>query len=355
MPLCQHLGQYQSLMKSYRAVFPEPGRCEIEPFDLPELSPDQVLVQIEASLISPGTETTIFTGKHSNLRQPNASWPRFPFHPGYSAAGKVLAVGAEVKGVKTGDRIFAAAQHATHAVVPAGNVAPIPEGLSIEHATFAEIGAIALNGVRMAGIGLNDSVIVAGLGLVGLLTVRLLKLSGAMPLLATDLSAARRELGIDSGADKVMDPLCENVLDVVRAATGGRLADVVIDATGVPRVVAECFGWARRQGRVVLLGSPHGGVKVNFYPDIHGRNLHVIGAHLGGSMHPSIDNAPWSKDRNWEVFLQRAQRGDIQTERLITRRITPCELEAAYRSFADPVAKPLGVVVDWTGTGGQAT
>ena len=193
-------------MKYFRAVFPEIRRCEIQPFELPNLGTREALIRIEVSLISPGTETIIFTGRHSNLQRPNPGWPRFPFEPGYSAAGRVVQIGSGVQEVKVGDRVALPTPHASHAIAEVLKLTLIPKDLPMEQATFTELGAIALNGVRIANIGLGDSVVVAGQGLIGLLATRMLKLSGAMPLLTADLCESRRALGVAYGADQVLDP-----------------------------------------------------------------------------------------------------------------------------------------------------
>ena len=338
-------------MKCFRAIFPEILKCEIQPFELPAIKANEVLVRVESSLISPGTETNIFTGRHSNLQRPNPGWPRFPFEPGYAAAGRVLQIGAEVKEIQVGNRVALPCTHATHAISEPSKVTLIPEALSTEHATFAELGAIALNGVRIANIGLGDSVVVAGQGLIGLLATRMLKLSGAMPLLSVDLCESRRAIGLAYGADQVLDPIAGNSFEAIKNATGGRRADVVIEATGVPRVVTECLTWARNHGRVVLLGSPHGNVEMSFYPDLHSRNLHLLGAHVGASYHPSIGEAPWTIERNRKTFLDFAAKGAIQIDPLITRRVVPDEMKSAYQSFAETPNDQLGVVVNWTQIG----
>ena len=101
---------------------------------------------------------------------------------GYSSAGKVVAIAADVKGMKVGDRVACAggvqAFHAGVVCVPQNLCAMLPDDVSTEHGAYATIGAIALQGIRQADVRVGERVLVVGLGLVGQLTVQMLKASG---------------------------------------------------------------------------------------------------------------------------------------------------------------------------------
>ena len=90
-------------MKARQAVITEPFQVGIREVDLPDPGPQQILVRTEASAISPGTELAVYTGTHQWLLDPKLPDWKFPFRPGYSAAGTVVAVGGEVSGVHTLD------------------------------------------------------------------------------------------------------------------------------------------------------------------------------------------------------------------------------------------------------------
>ena len=84
-------------MKARQAVIAEPFRVGVREVDLPDPGPEQVLVRTEASFVSPGTELAVYTGTHQWLQDPSLPDWKFPFRPGYSAAGEVVAVGAKSK------------------------------------------------------------------------------------------------------------------------------------------------------------------------------------------------------------------------------------------------------------------
>jgi len=123
---------------------------------------------------------------------------------GYSAAGVVVEVGEGVTEFRAGDRVACAgtgyAAHAELLSVPKNLCARLPDGVDFETGAFATLGAIALQGVRLAEPTLGESVVVIGLGLVGQLAAQLLKANGCR-VFGVDLDASRVELAKSLGAD----------------------------------------------------------------------------------------------------------------------------------------------------------
>jgi NADPH:quinone reductase-like Zn-dependent oxidoreductase len=85
-----------SLKLMKKLVFPGPYQIEFQQQSLPVISTNQVLVATDYSLISPGTELALYTGTHTGLSNPNNSWAKYPFSPGYAIVGRVIAVGSEI-------------------------------------------------------------------------------------------------------------------------------------------------------------------------------------------------------------------------------------------------------------------
>src|SRR5260370_21224264 len=100
-------------MHARQAVIREPFQVEVREVDLPAPAANQILVETEVSAISAGTELAVWTGTHQWLKDPNLPDWKFPFQPGYSAAGTVVAVGSDVKGWKPGDRVSYPRNHAS--------------------------------------------------------------------------------------------------------------------------------------------------------------------------------------------------------------------------------------------------
>src|SRR5262247_16832 len=124
---------------------------------------------------------------------------------GYSAAGIVIEVAEDVTEFQVGDRVACAgvgfASHAEVLSVPKNLCVHLPEGVSFESGAYGTLGAIALQGVRLAEPTLGESVVVIGLGLVGQLTVQLLKANGCR-VFGLDLDQSRVSLALELGADR---------------------------------------------------------------------------------------------------------------------------------------------------------
>ena len=108
-------------MNARQAVVLEPYKTAIREVDLPSPGPNQILVAAEVSAISAGTELAVYAGTHQWLKDPTLPDWKFPFRPGYSAAGQVVAVGSDVKGWREGDRVSYPGNHASHELLTIGH------------------------------------------------------------------------------------------------------------------------------------------------------------------------------------------------------------------------------------------
>jgi polar amino acid transport system substrate-binding protein len=149
---------------------------------------------------------------------------------GYSAAGIVTAVAEDVSEFQIGDRVACAgvgfASHAEVLSVPKNLCVHLPESVSFAEGAYATLGAIALQGVRLAEPTLGESVVVIGLGLVGQLTVQLLKANGCR-VFGLDLDPARVSLALELGADSAAVS-SEGTEKQIAEWTQGRGADAVL-------------------------------------------------------------------------------------------------------------------------------
>src|SRR5262249_57685945 len=97
-----------------RTVLPGPYEVTTATYEVAAPGPGQALIETEASAISPGTELAIYTGIHQWLADPKRTWPKFPFTPGYSAVGRVAAVGQGVEPFPLPHPVISAPPHPTH-------------------------------------------------------------------------------------------------------------------------------------------------------------------------------------------------------------------------------------------------
>lgn len=328
-------------MRGQRAVVTAANQVALERFDPPAPQRGQVRLRALRTLISPGTERAFLL----DLDNTDAE---YPYYPGYSFVGRVEACGAEVTALQVGDRVVCPAPHASHALVHANACVPVPRELPADEAAYFNLLAIAMQGLRKARIELGESVAVLGAGLVGILAMRLAQLAGGLPVIGIDLDQARLALAARIGADETLLS-GDSLVDDLRAMLGGAGADVVIEATGAPALVATAFQLAAERGRVVLLGSSRGhSENVNFYRDVHRKGLHIIGAHE--ITRPQHDNSPgyWTRISEHKVCLELLARRRVDVTSLTTHRYNWRNFAAAYAHLADWDKSALGILIEWT-------
>jgi 2-desacetyl-2-hydroxyethyl bacteriochlorophyllide A dehydrogenase len=337
-----------------QATLVEPFRVEIREVDLPNPAPNQILVECEASAISAGTELAVYTGTHQWLQDPKMVDWKFPFRPGYSAAGRVVAVGSEIQGWKAGDRVSYPGNHATHELLTIGHergrLWKMPDNLAFEKAALACISRYGFGGVLRSGLTLGRSVAVLGQGIIGQFALRCALAAGCNPVVGIDSVAMRREAALAAGADHVIDPSAGDAKEQLAVFLGTRGAEVVIDATGVPDAVPVAMSLACDAGQVVVVGSPRGKAKdVNFYDDLHRRYIEVSGAHgnmLFEPAHTRLAGA-WDINKAQRWLLAALASGRLSTEKLVTHTIKPEQIGSAYEGLLKEKDKYLGVVVQW--------
>jgi predicted dehydrogenase/threonine dehydrogenase-like Zn-dependent dehydrogenase len=278
---------------------------------------------------------------------------------GYSCAGVVVDVGEDVTDIRKGDRVACAgAGYANHAgvnVVPRNLVALVPDGVSFEEAAFGTLGAIALQGVRRAELGLGDRVAVLGLGLLGQITAQMLKASGAV-VIGVDVRPERvaraQALGLDAGFTIGERDFVAGVVE----RTGGRGADAVIvtAAGGDPGLLNKAFEACRRKGRVVLVGD----VPIRIQRDkIYKKEIDfLISTSYGpGRYDPSYEEkgqdypfgyVRWTEGRNLEDVLRQIASGALRVRPLIDATHGVEDASAAYASIASE-SRPIGILLDY--------
>ena len=341
-------------MKVAQAQLVEAFKVEIRDVELPAPAANQILVECHASAISAGTELAVYTGTHQWLQDPKMVDWKFPFRPGYSAAGVILAVGSDIKGWKAGDRISYPGNHASHELMTIGHERgrwwKLPDKLSYEKAALACISRYGLGGVLRAGLTLGRSVAVLGQGIIGQFALRCAMAAGCNPVVGIDSVAMRREASLAAGASAVIDPSKTDAKAELANLLGTKGAEIVIDATGVPDAVPVAMSLAVDGGQVIVVGSPRGKAKdVNFYDDLHRRYIEVCGAHgnmLFEPAHTRLAGA-WDINKAQTWLLAALASGRLSTEKLVTHTITPDGIGAAYEGLLKNKDTYLGVVVKW--------
>ena len=333
-------------MKIHFVVAETPGNAILKTMDYDPgtLKEDEVLLKNRYSVISAGTERAWLSGSSNNPGQ------RFPYYPGYSASGEVIAVGSAVTSLKTGDRVLITwSGHRSHTVKKADSVFRIDDdSIDLLDASFAHIASFPMLGVRRLRLELGESVMVAGLGLLGLLAVQIAACSGALPLLVSDYDPARRKLALELGADAAFDPADPDFIGQVRSASGGKGVDAVVEVTGVAAALKQALKYVADEGRISLLGCTRvPDAVIDFYQEVHCPGVTLIGAHTRNR--PRFESRPgqWTEHDDYRTFLRLLARGKLRVRPLISGIVSPEQAHEVYNTILGQKNPPPGFVFDW--------
>lgn len=334
-------------MTGFYVVFEAMGKAELKKFDVPEPEADEVLLESDYSVISAGTEGA------NLIRLPNTVTAEhgFPHHPGYSAAGRVIAAGSSVTDLKIGDRVVVAwGGHRSHTIQKAASVLKIEEPVvdSLD-AAFAHIASFSFLGVRKLKIELGEPVMIAGMGILGAFAVQIAGLSGAIPLLVSDFDPIRRNLALTLGATMAFSPAEDNFIAKVKAAAGGDGPKAVVEVTGSAAALQQALEYIAWEGRISLLGCTRiSDVPIDFYKYVHRRGVSLIGAHTFTRAKEESAPGRWTEHDDYRTFLKLVAAGKLQTRPLISEIVSPEAAPEVYARLAETENPPLGIVFDWS-------
>jgi D-arabinitol dehydrogenase (NADP+) len=292
------------------AVIETPGQVAVRDVADPQSAPDEVIVSVALAGLC-GTDLHIYAGELNYA---------YPIVPGHEVVGTIAAVGEDVAGLAPGMRVafdpnipcrqchFCRRLRFNHCLnwqaigvtrdggfaeqvaVPAKVVYPIGD-LPFEQAVFIEPLSCVVHGLQRATPAIGDRVLIFGAGPIGLLLMQAIRRAGAAQVVVTDLQEERLKLAATLGADvTVSTGEDEEQADLLReGATFGY--DMVVDATGVPAVAAQCFDYVTPGGKILLFGVCPEGATIPFSPfDVYRRDISVYGSFaLNVTFGPAIE------------------------------------------------------------------
>ena len=331
-------------MKSKQIVFTATHKAELLEVDVRELKENEVLTDMEYTVVSGGTE------RANIMAMPNAGGDNFPKTLGYCGIGHVIKVGAAVDNIAVGDRVLV--YHGKHMKY---NVRTVKEITKVENdsidsldAAFVIIAAMGLGGVRKLEIELGESAMIMGLGLLGIFAVQFCRLSGAYPVIAADLNPARRELALKLGADYAFDPSAPDFVEQVKAATKGKGVRATVEVTGVSAAMKQALECASFMGRISLLGCTRvSDCAVDYYQQVHRPGVKLIGAH--NLVRPKVESYPhhWTHQDDCRALLRFIESGRVEVKSMISEIHKPEDAPEVYDRLAKGKDFPVGVLFDW--------
>jgi threonine 3-dehydrogenase len=335
-------------MRALRKVRPGPG-AELAEVPVPEPGPGEVLIEVAAASIC-GTDVHIFEWN---------SWAQKRIHPpltfGHEVAGHVVATGPEVHHIQAGTFVSAEGhvfcgfcpqcrrgrQHtcerlkilgvdfdggfAEYVTLPERNAWEVDPRIAPDVASIHDPFGNAVHTVFIEG-GARDvvgsTVVVLGCGPIGLFAVGVARAAGASQVVAVEPNEFRQDLAKRMGADVIVDPTQRDPVEAVMEATDGHGAEVVLEMSGVPRVIDQGTRMLCGGGRMALLGLPTEPVPIDLTDQVIFKEARIYGV-TGRVLFTT-----------WETVSTLLATGMVDVSPVITHRFTLQEFERAFEAVA---------------------
>lgn len=325
---------------------PEPRRFSVEPYALPQLRPHEVRAETVLAAPKHGTEMRFWEGTGFRGRrwdaalrlflEPEGAPPPVPesIPVGNMGVAAVTEVGAEVKGLAPGDRVYGYMPVREVQTLEASRLRPLG-GLPPEDAVCIDPAHVALVAVRDGRVRLGDTVAVFGLGAIGLMVVQAAAASGASRVLAADPVAPRRRRALALGATAAFDPGAGDLALAIKRATDMDGVDVAFEVSGADASMRQAVRSVRQCGTVVAVGWGHGDGRGLFL----GEEFHVNRPTIVGSQavwgNPDRDHPRWDEARARSTCADLFARGRLTARGVLDPVVplaeAPEALEAAVR------------------------
>jgi len=335
----------KSVMKALEKQAAGPGGIALVDLPVAEPGRDNVLIRVHTAAIC-GTDLHIYQWN---------PWAAANYTPpvpmGHEFSGQIVALGPEVRTLHKGMRVTAETHLACgscpqcrkgrghtcknlrlfskmglgcfseYTTVPESMLRIVPEGICLEAASVMEPLGVSVRAVQEAKVSGAD-VWVIGCGPIGLFAVAAARVLGANRIFATDLSAFRLAIAEAVGADHAFDSASGCAPDVILEKTGGTGVGVILETSGNPSAIRDCFSGLEPGGKVLLVGLPSSAVPLNLVKDLIVRESRVWGVY-GRKI-----------DETWLQVERLLQSGRLDIAPILTHRFGLQEYENAFESAA---------------------
>jgi len=338
--------------KTEALVIPAIRQVELRRIEIPSVQSGEVRIRTLHTLLSMGTEMSVATGQ----RMENA---RFPFVPGYQGVGRIEACAADVTDFHEGDIVLFLGGRVlppNHAVWGAHQGTVVcstyglfrcPNELHPRIACLATLFAVGMHGVELAEVKPTDVVVVIGHGLIGAGAAQAARARGAF-VIVSEPNAVRRRLAAENAADVVVDPTAETVEGILptHLPPGSDGADVVIESTGVGKLLDGAMRLVRTKGKFVYQGwysgqvsyyfmTPHAKELTAFYPTGH------AGPYWEGV-------AGLRQSQMKEAAVRLVARGIFKVEPYLSHMISLAKAVEGYQlAMSERRHEIIGMIFDW--------
>jgi threonine 3-dehydrogenase len=314
--------------------------------DVPKIGPQDVLIKVRATSIC-GTDLHIYnwdTWAQGRIKQ-------IPLVQGHELCGDVVEVGKDVTRLKPGDFVSAESHivdyDGEYYKRGLGHVAPETKIIGVDRdGSFAEYIALPWQNARKNSRDLpthiavlkenfgnaihtgfateleGKDVLITGCGPVGLMTMLIAHARGARTTIASDVSDYRIQFARSLGADHIVNPKTQDLVQTVRDITHGLGVDVLLEMSGAPSAIVQGLSLVKYAGNAVAFGLP----SKPFEFDLS--NLIIF---KGITMHGIIGRKMW---RTWEQMEDLLNTGKVDLSPLVTHTFKLEEFDQAFAAMA---------------------
>jgi threonine dehydrogenase-like Zn-dependent dehydrogenase len=332
-----------------RLVITGPRQAKFEDVEMPVCPSDGVVVRARLTAISTGTELRVFraipvdeAGQFLHERVPF----QLPVENGYSMVADVTEVGADVRGVEIGQRVFARAPHKQFAAVAAEHITPLPETIPDEEAVMLSVLEVAHKALRQGEPPAGGNVAIVGQGVIGLALTAYADAFGFRTAVL-DMEPARLEIARQMGVLLAASPTDESATGRIVDLFAGEGADVAFEAASNWSGIRTAMEVTRTDGKVVVVSRHTAGP--DFNPVGHpflGKRLNVITSYG----YPPDDHR-WSYRRSVDLTIDLLARRRLKVRPMLTHHFSSHELPDVYRRLDQGDRIIVGAIIKWDETG----
>lgn len=300
-----------------------PRRLEMIEIPIPEIKEGQILVKLEAGAVC-GSDIPFFLVEPGHPLMVDRQSPLPPFLSLHELVGHVAV--SRCSRFQEGDRVLALPyEHlglGEYFVSEPAMAVPIPKGPADQLVLSQPLGTVIHACLKLPNV-LGHTAVVLGQGPIGLLFTALLRKMGVLRLIAVDLLPERLEVARVMGATHTICGGAEETLEAVRDITGGRGADLAVEAVGYPETVNEAASLVRRNGILLAFGVPH-------FPtyDFAFRSFFFNEGRLINSIGPDVQH-------DFPLAVEMVASGAIDVRPLVTHHFPLTKAQDAFSMFAD--------------------
>lgn len=311
--------------KMKTAVLYGPHDWRIEESSSPQMADDECLIKIKTCGVC-----------HSEIHQ----WDQkingldYPRYIGHEVSGEIIKVGKKVKDYFEGDRVAAWTDgrgYAEEISVKTDTLVKIGDNISYENALSEPI-ACTTNAVIKVNVQLNDTIVLVGTGFMGLILLQELMLTGAKKIIAVDVRDEMLQLAQELGADLTVNPLKENVKEIILKNTGNKGADISFEVGGNQSTLNLAADLCRMEGKLVIFGYHPGPREIKDLGFWNWMAFDIINAHFR------------NRDtilKGTRIGMELLNSGKIKMDKLITHKYRLDKIEEAFNAAKE---KPSGFV-----------